>query len=105
MRYGVDDLLDDHGEGVVLHVHVQPGAGRTEVTGRHGDALKVRVRAPAVEGRATAAARDLVAQVMGLPTARVELVGGATSRAKRFLLAGLDRAEAGRRLAALLDAS
>ena len=39
----LSDLYDDSPEGVVLRIHVQPGAGRSAVVGRHGDALKVRV--------------------------------------------------------------
>ena len=75
---------------VVLRVHVSPGAGRSAVTGRHGDAVKVRVAAPPVDGRANAALVEFLAGEFGLKAADVTLVSGATSRAKRFRLAGLD---------------
>jgi uncharacterized protein YggU (UPF0235/DUF167 family) len=52
---------------VVLHVHVLPRAGKTEITGRHGDALRIRVAAPPVDGRATEAARRAVADALGVP--------------------------------------
>jgi uncharacterized protein len=69
---------------IVLRVHVQPGAGRTEVVGRHGDALKVKVAAAPEGGRANTAVAQLVASTLGVPPTAVVLVSGATSRAKRF---------------------
>jgi hypothetical protein len=99
----VSDLYDDSPEGVVLRVHVQPGAGRSAVVGRHGDALKVRVAAPPVEGRANEATRALLAESLGLPESEVELTSGQSSRAKRFRLSGLDAEEAEKRLRVALD--
>jgi uncharacterized protein len=75
---------------VVLHVHVQPGAGRTAVVGRHGNALKVRVAAPPQAGRANEACAALLAETFGVGAAQVELVGGASSRAKRFRISGIE---------------
>ena len=99
----VDDLFvisgdgeagDDGGEPgeatVVLHVHVQPGAGRTAVVGRHGTALKVRVAAPPQAGRANDASAALLAETFGVKAAQVELVGGASSREKRFRISGIE---------------
>jgi uncharacterized protein (TIGR00251 family) len=94
----VSDLYEVGAEGVVLHVHVQPGAGRSAVVGRHGDALKVRVAAPPVEGRANEATRALLAEALGLASGDVELTGGDSSRAKRFRLRGVDPEDAERRL-------
>jgi len=87
----VDDLYRADGEdAVVLHVHVQPGAGRSSVVGRHGTALKMRVAAAPEGGRANEACADLLAETFGLKRAQVELVGGQSSRAKQFKLTGLD---------------
>jgi uncharacterized protein (TIGR00251 family) len=87
----VDDLYRTDGDdAVVLHVHVQPGAGRSAVVGRHGAALKVRVAAAPEGGRANDATADLLAETFGLKRAQVELVGGPSSRAKQFKLTGLD---------------
>ena len=86
----MSDLYDDSPEGVVLRIHVQPGAGRSAVVGRHGDALKVRVAAPPVDGRANTALVEFLATEFGLKPADVTLVSGATSRSKRFKLVGLD---------------
>jgi uncharacterized protein len=75
---------------VVLHVHVQPGAGRTAVVGRHGSALKVRVAAPPQAGRANEASAALLAETFGVKAARIDLVGGAASREKRFRIRGVE---------------
>lgn len=69
---------------IVVRVHVQPGAGRTAVVGRHGDALKVRVAAAPEGGRANEAVAELLATTLGVPKSAVGLVSGATSRSKRF---------------------
>ncbi len=91
----VRDLFEarDDGDGTpvaVLRVHVQPGAGRSAVVGRHGAALKVRVAAPPVGGRANDACVELLAETFGLRAGQVELVGGQTSRSKTFGVSGVD---------------
>jgi uncharacterized protein len=69
---------------IVLRVHVQPGAGRTEVVGRYGDALKVKVAAPPEGGRANEAVAQLLAATLGVAPSNVTLASGEASRAKRF---------------------
>ena len=86
-----DDLYRTDGDdAVVLHVHVQPAAGRSAVVGRHGTALKVRVAAVPEGGRANEACADLLAETFGLTRAQVELLSGPSSRAKQFKLTGVD---------------
>lgn len=80
----------DGDDAVVVAVHVIPGAGRAAVVGRHGAALKVRVAAPPEGGRANDATVSLLAETFGVPPGSVELVGGGTSRAKRFRVAGVE---------------
>jgi uncharacterized protein (TIGR00251 family) len=69
-------------QALVLTLHVQPGARRTEVAGTHGDALRIRLAAPPVEGRANAALRHYLAGVFGVPQRAVTLLRGETSRQK-----------------------
>jgi uncharacterized protein (TIGR00251 family) len=69
---------------IVVAVHVQPGAGRSSVAGRHGDALKVRVAVPPVDERANVAVTGVLADALGVPTSAVTLVAGSHSRVKRF---------------------
>ena len=86
-----DELYTVGDDGtIVLKVHVQPGAGRSSVVGRHGDALKVRVGAPPEKDRANQACADLLAQVFGVAARDISLVAGQTSRQKRFALKGAD---------------
>ncbi|HET7729523.1 MAG TPA: DUF167 domain-containing protein [Usitatibacter sp.] len=73
---------------MILLVHAQPGAKRTEVAGVHGDALKIRVAAPALEDRANAALADFLADRLGVARRDVALEGGARSREKRFRVEG-----------------
>jgi uncharacterized protein (TIGR00251 family) len=75
--------IDASGD-VVVTVHVQPGARRTEVVGRHGDALKVRVTAPPVGGRANQAVIALLAAALAIPPSSVQVAAGTSSRRKRL---------------------
>ena len=100
----VEDLFEiqppatgsDGTEAIVLRVHVQPGAGRTAVSGRYGDALKVRVAAPPEGGRANAASRAFLAELLGVKEAQVELTSGESSRSKRFRITGVEPDDARR---------
>lgn len=85
--------------GVLLDVHLRPRASRAGVGGVREGALELRVCSPPVEGEANAAARELLAQVLGVSRARVALHGGEKSRRKVFRVEGLDADEARRRLA------
>lgn len=91
MPTSVEDLYRTDGDdAVVLYVHVQPGAGRASVVGRHGAALKVRVAAAPEGDRANEATAELLADTFGLERAQVELASGPSSRSKQFKLAGVD---------------
>lgn len=74
--------LRSDGEGSVLTVHVQPGAKRTEIVGEHGDALKIRLAAPPVDGKANDALLVFLADRLGLARRDVVLRAGQTSRRK-----------------------
>ncbi len=63
-------------------VHVQPRAARGEVRGLHGNALKVRLQAPPVDGAANAELTEVLAHALGIPRRLVTLVAGQTSRRK-----------------------
>lgn len=73
---------------LVLAIHAQPGARRTEIAGVHGDSLKVRVAAPALEDRANDALIAFLAERFKVPKRNVALLSGQRSREKRFVVVG-----------------
>jgi len=104
----LDDLYEISGSGdppdLLLRVHVQPGAGRTAVTGRHGDALRVKVGAPPEGGRANDALVALLAGILGIAASRIGIESGAASRAKRVRITGMAGSELERLLELALAA-
>lgn len=75
---------------VTLTLHIQPGAKKTEFAGLYGEALKIRLAAPPVDGKANAALIAFLAKACGVPKASVALVSGDTSRSKRVRVSGVD---------------
>jgi uncharacterized protein len=81
-----------------VRVRVSPGARRTELVGRHGEAWKVRVAAAPERGRANEAVLDLLSRELELPRQAVSIASGHAAREKVVRLEGIDRAESERRL-------
>lgn len=71
---------------LVLDLHVQPGAKRTEFAGKHGERVKLRLAAPAHEGRANEALVEFLAEYYGVPRKNVTIASGARSRTKRVVI-------------------
>lgn len=69
-------------EVTTLTLHIQPGAKKTEIVGLHGDALKIRLAAPPVDGKANAALLSFVADQLGIAKSSIHLKSGQTSRRK-----------------------
>lgn len=90
--------LRKDGTGVVLSLHVQPGARKTDIAGLHGEALKIRLAAPPVDGKANACLLGFLAETLGIARSSVELIGGATARAKRVRVEGVSLAQVAQRL-------
>ena len=76
--------------GVRFSVHVQPRASRTEVVGIHGDAIKIRVAAPPVEGAANEELVGFLAKQLGVARAAVRIARGETGRQKVIEVAGVE---------------
>lgn len=72
------------GDDLLLAVHAQPGAKCTGFAGLHGEALKIRVQAPPLDGRANKELCRFLADAFGVPQSQVELLGGEGARQKRF---------------------
>jgi len=76
--------------GVRVSVRAQPRAARTEIAGVHGDALKVRLCAPPVDGAANEALVAFLAERFGLTRQSVRIVSGHAARTKIVELDGVD---------------
>ncbi len=85
-------------DGVEITVRVQPRASRSEIVGMHDDALKVRVKAPPVEGAANDELTKLLAKKLKVPRSSVEVVRGHTARSKTVRVTGIGLEEAEGRL-------
>ena len=86
------------GSSTRLRVRVAPGARRAGVAGRVGEVWKLRVTAPAENGRANDAVVRLLAETVDVPRRRISLVAGHTARDKVVQLDGVEAAEVERRL-------
>lgn len=73
---------------MILELHVQPGASRTEFAGRHGERLKVRLAARALDGKANEALVAFLAEHYKVPKRNVRIASGLKSRQKRVIIDG-----------------
>jgi uncharacterized protein (TIGR00251 family) len=81
-------IIDSKG-GVVIQVHASPRASKSQIQGLHGDALKIRLKAPPVDGKANETLIEFLAETLGLPQRQITLLAGHTSRQKRLSLQGI----------------
>jgi uncharacterized protein (TIGR00251 family) len=88
------------GPSTRLRLRVSPGAARSRIVGRHGNAWKVRVGAPPESGKANEALLELLAATLEIPRNRIEIVAGLGSRDKTIVVDGLSEAELEARLSA-----
>lgn len=78
---------------VVIRIHVLPRASRTEIVGWHGDAVKIRLKAPPVDGAANAELVKFLAKTVRVPRSAVSIRSGAASRRKRVEIVGISHSE------------
>jgi len=95
--------VKDTATGVTFTVKVHPRARKNAITGVVGDALKLAVTAPPVEGRANQAVVEFFADLFEIPRSSVTIASGETSRLKRILLAGVDHKTVEQRLNKILE--
>jgi len=81
--------IQERNGAVVFQVRVQPRASKDEVAGEIDGALKVRLQAPAVEGRANEALIEFLAQLLKTPKAAVRILSGDRSHTKRIEIRGV----------------
>jgi uncharacterized protein len=81
--------IQERGGTAIFPVRVQPRASKDEIAGEMSGALKVRLRAPAVEGRANEALVEFLAQLLKTPKSAVRILSGDRSRTKRVEIRGV----------------
>jgi uncharacterized protein (TIGR00251 family) len=90
--------LNETAAGVTFTVRVQPRARRNAVVGELGEALKVALTAPPVDGKANEACIEFFAEALNLPRSAVMIASGQTSRTKVLRVTGISAAEFEKRL-------
>ena len=75
---------------LLLSLYVQPRSARTEIAGLHGDAVKLRLTAPPVDGKANKAIIAFWAKFFKIPKSAVQIRSGQQSRVKKVLLNGVE---------------
>ena len=85
--------VEDTTGGCYLQVRVTPRSSRNRVDGPRDDALKIRLNAPPVDGKANEALIEFLAEYLDLPRRALELVAGGQSRTKRILVRGRSAAD------------
>ncbi len=83
----------DTPDGCTITLRIQPGAKKSTVLSQHGDALKIALTAPPVDGKANEALIAFIAEALSLPRARISLLSGQTSRSKVLRVTGKSAAE------------
>ena len=90
-------------EGTLLELHVSPGAKRTSIEGLYGeDAIKLKVAAPPVAGKANAELEKFISKLLGVPRSDITITRGASTRDKTVLVRGATHSDTRKALSAYL---
>ena len=76
------EFLTLHHNAVRIRFHIQPKASKNEIVGIHGDALKLRITAPPVEGAANKEIVKFLSKLLKRPKSAITIISGETGRAK-----------------------
>lgn len=85
--------IQEYPDGVIINVRVQPRASRNELGGLYGEAVRLRLTAPPVDGAANAACVEFLAGLFKIPRHQIEIISGLTGRNKIIKLYGIKRDE------------
>ncbi len=80
------EFLKETSQGIVLKVFVQPRSAQNMIAGQHGDALKIKLTAPPVDGAANKMCIQYLSKFLNVPKSALEIISGHSSRTKRILL-------------------
>jgi hypothetical protein len=79
-------LIQAHPDGLSFKIHVQPKSSRNRIVGLHGEALKLKLTAPPVEGAANKACLEVLAHAIEVPKSHLEIAAGQSSRLKKIFI-------------------
>ena len=81
-------------EGILLTLHINPRAAKDELCGLHGNTLKLRLKAPPVDGKANAGLIKFLSKTLKVPPAHVRITHGESGRQKHVLVVGISEEDA-----------
>lgn len=79
-------MIVSHKDGTLLRLYIQPGASKSIWDGIHGERIKLRIKAPPVDGAANEALVAFVAKSFGISKSKIQIIRGETSRQKDLLI-------------------
>jgi uncharacterized protein (TIGR00251 family) len=82
----MESWIKNHPNGSVLLLHIQPGASRTELSGLHGDRIKVKIKAPPRDGEANSSLIEFFSELLKISKSKIFLIRGESSRQKDLLV-------------------
>jgi uncharacterized protein (TIGR00251 family) len=85
--------MKETSEGVVIRLHVIPNASKTEIVGTHGEALKIKIKAPPVDGKANQAIVSFFSEFLNVARSKIEILRGDKSKTKSLLVRGMGLTE------------
>ncbi|MFA7613724.1 MAG: DUF167 family protein [Candidatus Caldatribacteriota bacterium] len=79
-------MIVSHKDGTLLRLYIQPGASKSNWDGIHGERIKLRIKAPPVDGAANEALVAFLAKSFGISKSKIQIIRGETSRQKDLLV-------------------
>ena len=89
-------FIQENSDGIILKILVQPRSSKNMIAGQHGDALKIKLTAPPVDGAANKMCVQQLAKWLKIPKSSIEIISGHSSRIKRLLLRSKNKKNGGR---------
>jgi uncharacterized protein (TIGR00251 family) len=89
----VGSYLKETSDGIVIQLHVIPNASKTEIVGTHGEALKIKIKAPPVDGKANQAIVSFFSEFLNVAKSKIEILRGDKSKTKSLLIRGIGLTE------------
>lgn len=84
------DFLQIHQNGILIHLYIQPNAKQSEVIGIYQDRLKIKLNAPAVDGKANKGLIEFLSNFFEVPRSKIKIVKGQKSKIKTIAIVGMD---------------